>query len=67
MGSYDADGDPPTYRWSFVHLAKGSTAFLANEDQVNPSLTVDKFGRYRIKLIVNDVEQAWRTEHEPFL
>src|SRR4029434_9397462 len=50
----DLDGDPLTYRWSFVSRPSGSTATLQNASTAKPSFVVDKFGGYELQLIVND-------------
>ena len=53
-GSTDIDGDPLTYRWSFVSLPSGSTATLSSTSAVSPTFTVDRAGTYVVQLIVND-------------
>lgn len=53
-GSTDRDGDPLTYRWSFVSVPAGSTAVLNNSTTVQPTFTVDRPGTYTVQLIVND-------------
>jgi RHS repeat-associated protein len=53
-GSTDADGDPLTYRWSFVSIPAGSAATLTGSTTVNPTFVVDKPGNYTVQLIVND-------------
>ena len=52
--SSDADGDPLTYRWTFLSTPAGSTAVLANPTSVSPNFTVDRAGDYVVQLIVND-------------
>ncbi|HUW62650.1 MAG TPA: PKD domain-containing protein [Candidatus Bathyarchaeia archaeon] len=53
-GSYDLDGDPLTYAWSFETRPPGSTAELTGADPVHPTFTPDRKGDYVIQLIVND-------------
>jgi hypothetical protein len=52
--SFDGDGDPLTYSWSFTSKPAGSAAVLANPTSVTPSFTVDRDGDYVVQLIVND-------------
>jgi hypothetical protein len=52
--SFDGDGDPLTYSWSFTSKPPGSAAVLANPTSVTPSFTVDRDGEYVVQLIVND-------------
>jgi len=52
--STDVDGDPLTYRWSFVSIPGGSQASLANATTVNPSFVADKPGTYTVQLVAND-------------
>jgi hypothetical protein len=52
--SFDPDGDPLTYQWSFDSLPVGSTAVLSNPTAVNPTFTADVLGDYVISLEVND-------------
>jgi hypothetical protein len=53
-GSFDVDGDPLTYAWSFSSKPAASTAVLSNATSINPSFTADKNGPYVIQLVVND-------------
>lgn len=53
-GSYDPDGDPLSYAWSFTSQPAGSTASLINATRVNPSFFVDRAGDYVIQLTVSD-------------
>jgi RHS repeat-associated protein/uncharacterized repeat protein (TIGR01451 family) len=53
-GSTDADGDPLTYRWSFVSVPADSGATLTGATTVHPTFVVDKPGSYTVQLIVND-------------
>jgi len=52
--SYDPDGDPITYQWSFVSVPSGSAANLANAQTANPSFTADAYGTYVAQLVVSD-------------
>lgn len=52
--SYDLDGDPLKYSWSFVSKPLGSIAALSNSDTKTPGFTPDLAGEYVIQLIVND-------------
>ncbi len=53
--SYDPDGDPITYQWSFVSKPAGSLATLSNPNIINPTFTADVHGTYIIQLIVSDL------------
>ena len=52
--SNDADGDPLTFKWSFVSIPDGSAAALSGPATVNPTFVIDKPGTYVVQLIVND-------------
>src|SRR5215831_14878846 len=52
--SFDADGDPLTYAWSFVSRPARSTASLNNAESANPSFVADRKGSYVVQLVVND-------------
>ena len=52
--SYDVDGDPLTFRWSFNSIPPGSNAQLSDTLAITPSFTVDEIGAYVVQLIVND-------------
>ena len=52
--SFDVDGDPITYAWSFASRPAASAAALIDATSVNPSFVVDKPGAYSVQLIVND-------------
>lgn len=57
--SYDPNGDPITYQWSFVSKPTGSTAELMASTAVNPSFISDMAGTYVLNLVVSDgVEQS---------
>ncbi len=53
-GSTDPNGDPLTYKWSFVYKPANSTAELNAPSTVNPSFLPDLAGTYVVSLIVND-------------
>jgi hypothetical protein len=53
-GSFDADGDPLTYHWSFASVPAGSAATLSSSTAVKPTFTADKPGSYVVQLVVND-------------
>jgi putative flippase GtrA len=53
-GSTDVDGDPLTYRWSFLSRPEGSLATLSSTSSVNPMFIADRAGTYIVQLIVND-------------
>ena len=52
--SSDPDGDTLTYSWSIDSQPSDSTASLSDATVVNPSLTLDEVGEYRIQLSVSD-------------
>ena len=53
-GSSDPNGDPLTYKWSFVYKPENSTAELVAPTTVNASFLPDRAGIYVVSLIVND-------------
>ena len=53
-GSFDANGDPLTYRWSLVTMPEGSRAALDDPASIAPAFVPDRPGLYVINLIVND-------------
>ncbi len=53
-GSTDQDGNPLTYRWSFVSIPSHSTAHLNGANTVKPTFVPDVPGSYTVQLIVND-------------
>ena len=53
-GSYDPDGDPVTYAWTFVSRPSGSAAALSGATTVGPTFVPDLKGPYTLQLIVND-------------
>jgi sugar lactone lactonase YvrE len=53
--SYDPDGTPVTYKWTFSKpVPTGSAATIANDTSVSPSFTVDVHGDYSVQLVVSD-------------
>jgi hypothetical protein len=52
--SFDVDGDPLEYAWSFVTVPAGSETALAGAGTPNPTFTPDRKGDYVVQLIVND-------------
>lgn len=52
--SADADGDPLTFDWSLIEVPPGSSANLENPQGLTTTFEVDKFGDYRVQLIVDD-------------
>ena len=59
--SYDPDGDPLRYRWSFASLPAGSTlsaADLHSSTQSSASFAPDLSGTYALRLTVRDA-QRW--------
>jgi hypothetical protein len=53
-GSSDPNGDPLTYKWSFVYKPANSAAELSAPSTVNPTFLPDLAGTYVVSLIVND-------------
>ena len=52
--SSDVDGDPLTYRWSFISIPAGSAATLISPSTIKPSFVLDVHGTYAVQLTVND-------------
>ncbi|MDE2179981.1 MAG: tandem-95 repeat protein [candidate division NC10 bacterium] len=52
--SFDIDGDPLTYRWSFTARPTNSAASLLNAATAQPTFMPDLPGNYVAQLIVND-------------
>jgi hypothetical protein len=53
-GSFDADGQPLSYRWSLLAKPAGSSAEIGESEIANPTFTADVAGEYVAQLIVND-------------
>lgn len=53
-GSFDADGDVLTYRWSVLTQPPGASAPLMNATTPTPRFTPSVEGAYRIELVVSD-------------
>ena len=53
-GSADPNGDPLTYRWSFLSKPAGSGAALIDSSSATPYFVPDEPGNYLISLVVND-------------
>ena len=56
--SWDDDGDDITYLWTIVSKPADSQAALSDPTAVDPTITPDKYGDYRIQLEVSD---PWTT------
>ncbi len=52
--SSDVDGDPLSYRWSFISVPDDSNTVLSDSTIVNPTFIPDVVGLYVVQLIVND-------------
>ena len=52
--SYDPDGDPITYGWSFTSIPPGSSATLTGATTATPSFVADVDGTYVAQLVVRD-------------
>jgi hypothetical protein len=50
----DLDGDPLSYRWSFVETPPSSDPALTDPTSVTPEFTVHQPGRYVVKLVASD-------------
>jgi uncharacterized repeat protein (TIGR01451 family) len=55
--STDVDGNPLTYKWSFVSRPATSTAALSSTSVARPTFTVDQPGSFVLQLVVNDGQQ----------
>lgn len=56
--STDADGDLLSFDWHLIEAPPGSLANLDNPEGLTTTFEVDKFGDYRIQLIVDDGRDA---------
>jgi hypothetical protein len=52
--SYDPEGKPVYYQWSFISKPAGSNALLLNVNSARPSFQPDTEGSYAIKLRISD-------------
>jgi len=52
--SFDPDGDPLSYTWSFTARPTGSTASMSDPIAVDPTFIADVHGEYRVDLAVED-------------
>ncbi len=52
--SFDPDGDPITYQWTFIDKPDGSVALFDNANSSTPSFYIDEAGDYIVQLVVND-------------
>jgi hypothetical protein len=52
--SSDVDGDVLRFTWTLVSRPAGSAALPAPAGDVSPSVTIDRAGTYRFRLVVND-------------
>ena len=65
--SYDPDGDPITYEWTFASMPPGSNATLTNANTATPSFLADVYGTYLVRLIVRDPwTESWRYHDRKF-
>ncbi|MGA1824073.1 MAG: PKD domain-containing protein, partial [bacterium] len=55
--SYDPDGDPITYTWSFSEKPADSTTSLSDPSLVKPTFIADIKGTYRLLLTLSDGEK----------
>ena len=52
--SSDSEDDPLTYRWSILEKPEGSQATLSDPTAVDPTIAIDLFDIYAVRLVVND-------------
>jgi len=57
-GSYDLDGDPLNYDWTFVTRPSGSSASLSATTIVDPTFSADQPGEYIVELVVSESYQG---------
>ena len=57
-GSFDADGDPLSYQWSFTSRPAGSVAAIGNPQLPQSNFIPDKPGLYVVQLVVDDGKVA---------
>jgi hypothetical protein len=62
--SCDAEGTALTARWELVSAPAGSAWALTGADTMHPTLTADRVGPYRIRLVVTDASGAASLEQE---
>ena len=55
-GGYSSHAETPLlrYEWTLLFRPPGSAATLSHANDVSPSITLDKPGRYLLQLVVND-------------
>jgi hypothetical protein len=53
-GSFDANGDPLTFRWSLTIMPDASQATLSDPSAERPTFTADQPGAYTASLMVHD-------------
>jgi RHS repeat-associated protein len=56
--STDPDGDPLDYHWTLRSRPEGSAAGLQGDHTVNPTLGIDRPGRYVVELVADDGQLA---------
>ncbi|HEV3333743.1 MAG TPA: PKD domain-containing protein [Bryobacteraceae bacterium] len=57
-GSFDVDGDPLTYSWTFTTVPAGSAATISGPASQFPNFTPDVPGLYVVQLMVSDPYQS---------
>ena len=53
-GTFDPENDPITYKWSIASKLAGSAAAVSDAAAAKPTVTLDKIGRYELRLAVSD-------------
>ncbi len=56
--SFDSNGDPLNYAWSFIAVPVGSQVLLDDPTLVRPSFVPDLAGTYELQLVVDDGQEA---------